>query len=227
MANLIRLDLQPLRDALAKAKAENRFAQEFRLLSQYIPHPAVDYAMAWYITYPFKLIIEKPRESKFGDYRPLANGQHQITVNGNLPPQAFLLTYLHEVAHMMVIRLYKERVQAHGSEWKTLFSQILQPMLNPLVFDEKVLPAMRVYAQDPKASSSTDPDLMRALHLTTNVENGNLPLQDFNPNTGFKFQLKGQPFVVKSKARTTYICENLITHKLYKVRGIAFVEPIK
>lgn len=239
-SHAIILDLQPLRDALAAAKVSGKGLKERHLISKYVPGPSVDYVMAWYLAYPFLLEITKPRESRYGDYRPLPpspnnrGAAHKITVNGNLPPQAFLLTYLHEVAHMMVIRLIPHRVSAHGVEWKSIFSQMLQPMLRPEVFDPEVLPAMIVYAKDPKASSATDPDLMRALHFG-NMDDGAegalsskvKPLMDYQPSAGFRFKLKGRTFEVEEKARTTYLCKEIKTGKLYKVKGMAPVEALQ
>lgn len=220
------IDLQPLRDALAHAKAHGLALRERQLLAQFIPAPAVDYALAWYLAYPFHFVVTEERNSKFGDYTyHRIDKRHQITVNHNLPPQAFLLTYLHEVAHMMVIRLVKQRVSAHGVEWKSIFSQILQPMLRPEVFDAQVLPAMRKYAANPKASSATDPALMRALHFPTGgvQADGSRPLMDFRPQPGFRFKLKGRVFEVVKAGRTTYLCLEPASGKHYKVNRMAVV----
>ncbi|MDP4750251.1 MAG: SprT-like domain-containing protein, partial [Schleiferiaceae bacterium] len=44
-----------------------------------------------------------PRSSKWGDFRPAHDGKPaRIRVNRDLPPDAFLLTLLHELAHAHV-----------------------------------------------------------------------------------------------------------------------------
>lgn len=222
------IDFQPLRDAVERAKQTSAFGQERKILARFIPPSAVDYAWAWFLAYPFKLTITEPRQSKFGDYRHLKHLQsHEISVNANLNPEAFLVTYLHEVAHMMVVRLYPEPVEPHGHEWKNTFSQILGPVLRPEVFSQTTLPAIVKYARNPKASSASDPELMRALHFNDLYGGGPLKaLIEFSPQPGFRFKLQDKVFEVQSKARTTFLCKALQTGKLYKVKFMAPVEPL-
>lgn len=222
--------LPVLRTALQQEKEAPKHQKLRATLVQFIPAPAVDYALAWMLAYPFHLTITKGRESKYGDYRykPKEAPQHFISVNADLPEQAFLLTYLHEVAHMMVVRLIKKRVTAHGIEWKQTFSQILQPMLRPEVFDEQVLPAMRIYAANPKASSASDPALMKALHFPDGYASGHAPdvkpLQDYAPMPGFSFWLNNRRFEVVERKRTNYLCKDPATGRQYMVKAMA---PVK
>ena len=97
---------------------------------------------------------------------------HQITVNENLNPYAFVITYLHEVAHYKVNTIYKRRKLPHGKEWKTLFKELMLPVLNSHIFPEEVLSNLHNYLQDPKASSCADLDLLKSLRIYDQEEDG-------------------------------------------------------
>jgi hypothetical protein len=56
--------------------------------------------------------------------------RERITVNVNLNPYNFLVTYLHEVAHLEVYRQYKRRQPPHGKAWKTHFRLLLIPVMS-------------------------------------------------------------------------------------------------
>ena len=59
------------------------------------------------------------RNSRYGDYTAPRNGQnHLITVNHNLNKYAFLITLVHEVAHLVTYNNHRHRVSPHGGEWK-------------------------------------------------------------------------------------------------------------
>ena len=48
---------------------------------------------------PVLIKVVKKRKTKHGDFRKLASGKIQITVNENENPFRFLITLLHEIAH--------------------------------------------------------------------------------------------------------------------------------
>ena len=62
--------------------------------------------------------VSKPRKTKLGDYRRPGRPHqpHRISINGNLNPYAFLITLLHEWAHLEIYQEYKGKVAPHGPE---------------------------------------------------------------------------------------------------------------
>jgi predicted SprT family Zn-dependent metalloprotease len=58
-----------------------------------------------------------------------------ITVNGDLNPYSFLITTLHEFAHLHTYLKYGTRVAPHGEEWKNCYRKLLLPII-----DSKKLP---------------------------------------------------------------------------------------
>jgi SprT protein len=127
------------------------------ILRKYIPEPAVELMAQWIVQFDFKLKIKKERSTRLGDYSSPRNGSnHLITINYNLNKYSFLITLVHEVAHLVTFNQYKNRVLPHGIEWKKAFAELMQPFMNSDVFPVDVLYAVRKYMQNPGASSCSD-----------------------------------------------------------------------
>ncbi|MDZ7848645.1 MAG: hypothetical protein U5L96_18960 [Owenweeksia sp.] len=67
---------------------------------------------------PVMLKIVSPRKTKFGDYRfpQKRDPRHRISLNSNLNPFAFLITLIHEMAHLKAFKDYGHKIKAHGPE---------------------------------------------------------------------------------------------------------------
>ena len=95
-------------------------------LQSYLPAGSFDDVVFYLQHYKVHLTISRRRESILGDYRHAhSDKNHRISVNGNLNKYAFLITLLHELAHLFTYEQYGHRVQAHGREWKDEFGKIL------------------------------------------------------------------------------------------------------
>src|SRR5690606_4157306 len=115
--------------------------------------------------YTIHLTVTHDRASVQGDYRHPTAGHtaHRISINGTLNPYSFLITLLHELAHMLVWVQYRNRVQPHGAEWKAIFSNLLSGYMRKGIFPENVEEALRKSIQNIKAATCTDPELYKAL----------------------------------------------------------------
>lgn len=175
--------------------------------------------------YRFHLTITKPRNSKLGDYRaPFGKDGHRISVNGSLNPYAFLITFIHEVAHLLVWEKYKDKVNPHGSEWKQMFSAAMHPFLRPDVFPPDVLRELSRHMRDPAASTVQDHALMRALHNHDKKEDS-LVAVDRLP-LGAVFLLNDRQFRKGERLRKRHRCTELSTGRHYLISGIAMVLPV-
>ena len=132
------------------------------ILQAYIPEASITGILDLLEQYPTHLIITRERITKQGDFKILRNGQSQITVNHNLNPYNFLLTLVHEIAHLVVHRTYK-RVKPHGQEWKNTFRSLMLPFINNAVFPNDLLPYLAQYFINPKAATGSDIQLSIAL----------------------------------------------------------------
>src|SRR3954466_8161784 len=107
---------------------EQQYNKNCEILRKYIPEPAVEKIADWIVKYDFKLKITRERSTRLGDYTSPQNGSnHIITINHNLNRYAFLITLVHEVAHLVTYNIHRNKVNPHGSEWKQNFRVLMQP----------------------------------------------------------------------------------------------------
>ena len=132
------------------------------VLQQYIPQDSFEDVLLFLNTYNIHLTITKRRHTVLGDYRhSTVYKAHRISINSNLNKYAFLITLLHEIAHLLVFEKFGNKVQAHGKEWKDEFGKILSKFIQKKIFPVDIEKALLYNVQNPKASSCADEDLMR------------------------------------------------------------------
>jgi SprT protein len=184
------------------------------ILSKYIPDPAVPIIAEWIYVYDFKLKIKKSRSSKYGDYRPpLENTNHHISVNHDLNPYAFLITLVHEIAHLSNYKKNSNNVKPHGEEWKQEFRILMVPFINLEVFPTDVNNALTHYLRNPAASSCSDISLLRILKKYDKRE-GAIFLEDLPAGTIFIFG-RGRHFKKGEKIRKRFCCLEINTRRKY------------
>jgi hypothetical protein len=195
-----------------------------KLLQQYCPADAVQYCYHLWQKDIFVFKIKKERTSKLGDYRysPASQPPHQISINHTLNPYSFLVTYIHEVAHLHTFSRYKRKVLPHGKEWKRNFQQLMLPLLNEKIFPTDILLPLQQYMQNPKASSCSDMRLFKALQ-GYNLSAKPLLLE---LSTGETFRLHGRVFEKGVIRRTRVVCKETSTGKQYSISVQAPVERI-
>jgi len=178
---------------------------------KYIPENAINLVQSLIEYHSINLKIVNKRQTKHGDFRQLANGKFQITINNNLNPFQFLLTLIHEIAHHTTFKKYG-RIQPHGKEWKQQFQHLMLPFLNPSIFPDHMLTPLAHYLKNPKASTDSDVKLSLALKGNT-AENGKNFVFELPTNCTFIFKNK---MYRKGKKRKTRIeCIQLTTNRLY------------
>jgi hypothetical protein len=93
-------------------------------LQHYLPPNTFEAVYEYLHTFKVHLTVARERKSILGDYRHRTHSHnHRISVNGNLNKYSFLITLLHELAHLLTFEKYGNKVQSHGREWKTLFGR--------------------------------------------------------------------------------------------------------
>lgn len=199
----------------------------YEVLIKYLPQHAYEPTVHLLKVHsPFKLIITHARKTKFGDYRYLpSEDQHIISINNDLNPFAFLVTLLHELAHLITYKKYKnKRIKPHGDEWKAEFQALLTSFLAYDIFPDDLTPFLLRYINNPKASSATDPKFYLALRkYDKNVSEvtvlGQLQIGDV-------FLLEKRQFKKLDNRRTKVLCEEISSKKRYLIAKIAEVKPI-
>ena len=194
------------------------------ILGKYIPEAAVPLISDWIFHFNFKLKIRKPRQSVYGDYRPPRPGtNHLITINRDMNQYAFLLTLVHEIAHLLAHERHGLRIKPHGDEWKNAFKDLMRPVMRLGVFPDDVRAAIIRYMQDPGASSCSDDNLMRTLKKH-DAPNGLVLLESLPVNAVFRYGDKN--FVKGVKIRTRYQCKLHGSEHIYFFAALAEVKPI-
>ncbi len=195
------------------------------ILYKYLPELAVDPIFALIKDKGIYLKIVAERQTRHGDYRRLTNGQHQITVNTNLNKYRFLVTLVHEIAHLVAFEQYGRRIKPHGLEWKLCFQHLMLPFLNPSIFPKDLLPLLAKHFRNPRASSDTDAALAVALKsydpVTDNTYLFELPAGSTFRSTNGKIFKKGPKRIKR------YECEELASGKIYIFQPHAEVELLK
>ena len=133
------------------------------VLQKYLPEHAVHPCFELIKMNRVHLKIVNERQTRHGDYRKAISGQHEITVNANLNQYKFLITLIHEIAHLVAFEKYGRNIKPHGSEWKYSFQILMVPFIRPEIFPSQLLPLLARHFKNPTASSDTDAKLALAL----------------------------------------------------------------
>lgn len=163
-----------------------------RILSNHLPQNSIDPIVSIMVENRVYLNITKSRSSKLGDFRVPAPGHKpRISVNYNLNPYAFLITLLHEIAHLIVydkMGNYRSTIKPHGVEWKREFKSLMNPFLKPDIFPEPLLYILKRHMLNPKASSSSDIDLVKELKKHDKYQNKMEMLTNYQIGDVFSFK---------------------------------------
>jgi hypothetical protein len=163
------------------------------------------------------------RQTRHGDYRKAVNGKHEITVNANLNKYRFLITLIHEIAHLAAFEKYGQHIKPHGTEWKLSFQQLMLPFIRPEIFPHSVLPLVANHFRNPSASSDTDARLAFALKQFDERKSDIYFIHEV-PN-GSKFRINsGRIFQKKGLRVKRYECLEIKTGRLFLFNANAEVE---
>lgn len=195
-----------------------------RSVQEYVPEPAWPHIQNIIRSESVVFKVSKPRKTKLADHRP-PHGKitfHRISINNNLNPYAFLITLLHEIAHMQTWNLYGPAVEPHGPHWKMQYTNLLREFQSYDLFPKDLNKAITNFCSNPKASSCYDADLHKSLR-NFDQEVGVL-LEDLPLNTHFSFH--NRTFKKIEKLRTRFKCFCPANNKYYLIHGMAEVNPL-
>ena len=201
--------------------------QLMNVLKKYLPPVAVEYCSELIMNYKLHLHIEVERKGRLGDYSPHLGNGNRISINHNLNPFDFLVTFVHELAHHTTFKKYGPHHEAHGKEWKDEFKNCMRPFVLMKMFPDDILPPLIKHMKNPKYTHSGDVALMKALMMHDKNKNY-LILDELPDGTFFKMNLRSKIVMKKGeKRRTYYMCEAVETKKKYLVHAIAKVIAVK
>lgn len=195
-------------------------------LRQFIPDGAVAPTLEYLNHYRVHLTITRERKSVLGDYRHATRAQnHRISVNGSLNKYSFLITLIHELAHLVTFMEFGNEVMSHGKEWKKIYRDILKDFLGLPVFPDDVLAALKKNLHNLPASSCADEELMRILRRYDRNANQLALVEQVAEGACFSTDDE-RVFRRGKKLRKRYQCVEVSTGKLYLFSSIYEVKPL-
>jgi len=202
-------------------------------LSKFLPINAVDATIQWIKEYQFQLTIAKARSSKLGDFRPPnpKKPYYRISVNHNLNQYEFLITLVHEIAHLITFDSLGRKAEPHGIEWQNNYSLLLRKTIELDCYPKDLLPAIRTHMHRPSASSCSDTQLARELRkYNSNAHTNHFQLlEDLPKNTQFVIYSDRRKRLFKKgeRLRKRFRCVEVTTGKTFLVSPVAEVLLVK
>ena len=193
-------------------------------LAKYLPEHAVRPAFDLIVANQVHLKIVNERQTRHGDYRRGHTGKHEITVNSSLNKYRFLITLIHEIAHLVAFEKFGRNIKPHGDEWKFTFQRLMVPFIRPEIFPGQLLPLLARHFKNPTASSDTDTTLSLALKQYDKENDKNYV---FEIPYGSVFRIKNGKIFKKLAVRTKrFECIEISSGRTYLFNPNAEVELI-
>ena len=195
-------------------------------LNSFLP-PGTYTAVEEYLrSYKIHLTVTQHRRSVLGDYRHRTHFKnHRISVNGSLNKFSFLVTLLHEIAHLLTFEKYGNKVMAHGAEWKTLYAQLLKQFIDNKTFPADIERELLSSLKNPAASSCAEDGLIRVLRKYDTNPNGFKLVEEIPLNGLFRLD-DGKIFKKGEQQRKRFKCIEVSTGKVYLFSPVYEVEMV-
>jgi hypothetical protein len=188
------------------------------ILQKYIPLESVDQIYNWIVEYKIQFKISRNRKTKLGDFRAPYNGKgFQISVNYDLNKYAFLITFVHEFAHLVTWKQHKNSVKPHGEEWIQNFRSLMQPFIEKNIFPMDVQIVLISHLQKGFASSTSDVELYSVLKNYDNKINNTIDVDSVPIGEIFILE-DGRKFRKIRKLRKRIECTNIDNGRNYIVQ---------
>ncbi len=197
-------------------------------LNAFIPQGSFDAVVSLINEYKVHLTVTKARKSVLGDYRHASRGaHHKITVNGNLNQYEFLITLLHELAHLLCFEQFGNRVEAHGREWKNMYGHLLHSFIQLDIFPADIKKSLHKTLLNPAATANGETDLLLVLRRYNTIKKeGVVVLAHLPDGTHFE-EAKGRVFRKLKLRRKRIECVELSTGHIYLFSALTEVKPLE
>lgn len=194
-------------------------------LEKFLPEGSFTHVVNYLNHYKVHLTITKERRSVLGDYRHAGRGyNHRISINGNLNKYEFLITLLHELAHLLTFEEHSNKVDAHGKEWKRRYSVLLQDFVQHQLFPPEIEKALRKSIINPAATANGETDLLLVLRKYDAARKaGFIPVNDVPEGALFAME-NGSVFRKGPRRRKRFDCIEIKTGLHYSFNPITEVQ---
>ena len=206
------------------AKVEHPLAA----LKAYLPDGAFEPVVSLINQYKVHLTVTKARKSVLGDYRHAGMGaNHQISVNGNLNKYEFLITLLHELAHLLCFEQFKNGVEAHGKEWKNIYSDLLVAFIRLNIFPADIQKSLQKTLLNPAATANGETALLLVLRKYDAIKKEGHSFVAHLPEGTLFESVKGRIFRRGKKRRIRIECVEVATGHVYSFSALTEVKLLQ
>ncbi len=195
-------------------------------LQDYLPAATYEPVLQYLRHYKVHLTVARERKSVLGDYRHRTHhDNHRISVNGNLNRYAFLVTLLHELAHLLTFEQFGNKVMAHGREWKTIYAGLLDQFLKQHLFPPDIEQELLASLKNPAASSCAEEGLLRVLRKYDTKQGAHQLVEELPQQALFRTS-DGRVFQKGKKLRKRFMCTEVKTGKIYLFSPVYEIAPV-
>ncbi len=197
-------------------------------LANYLPEGSFDPVVQYIHFYKVHLTVTKKRKSVLGDYRHSLFGKnHRITVNGNLNKYEFLITLLHELAHLLTFEQFAHKAEAHGKEWKNNYSKLLIDFVERKIFPVDIEKALQKSIINPSATANGETELLMVLRkYNAQKKEGVYHVAELPEGSLFMTE-NGKIFRKGKKRRKRFECLEIETGNIYSFSPVIEVKLVK
>jgi len=193
-------------------------------LQEFLPPGTYEAVLEWLQFYKVHLTITKERKSILGDYRHQTHhANHRISVNGNLNKFSFLVTLLHELAHLLTFEQFANKTPPHGREWKMIFGKLLEQFIQHKVFPPDIERELLLSLKNPAATSCAEDGLIRVLRKYDDAKDDHRLVEEIAMNGIFRCN-DGRIFKKVEKLRKRFKCVEVKTGRVYLFSPVYEVE---
>jgi SprT protein len=204
-----------------------RLLPDYETVRKHLPPRAWKYVLDLLQEHPVLVRVVPHRATKLGDYRPPRLGEcwHRITVNEDLNMYAFLVTLLHELAHLRVTAIHAtgtKKHKPHGVEWKKEFAAVVGPVIEESMVPRDLCLALAATLQRPRAATCSDRLLTLALSQYDHGVDQCLYVEQLEVGACFQLQ-NGRQFILGDRVRSRYRCIELASGIEFRIHYLARV----
>ena len=197
-------------------------------LADFLPEGSFQSVIHYIQHFKVHLTITQKRRSVLGDYRHALMGKnHRISINGNLNQFEFLITLLHELAHLLTFEKFSNKVEPHGKEWKSIYSNLLIDFVQQQIFPPDIVKALQKSIINPAATANGETELLMVLRkYDQKKREGYFHIADLPVGAVFQTE-DGRIFKKGNKRRKRFACVEIATGHKYSISPISEVRIVK
>ena len=201
--------------------------EPFLSLKKYLPKGAYKLVVPHLENRNVIVKITPPRLTRTGSFSVCRDevDRCRISISDTGNKFQFLITLLHEIAHMNIYYNYKweyRRIKPHGHQWKSEFQNLVVPLVENGVFPSSLKSVLEKHMLNPTASTSTDVSLLKALKKYALFPNQKC-IDDLPEGSKFMFR-NGIRYIRGRKRLKRIECLDESTGKRYLFHPEALVE---